>query len=114
MQLSHLGQWPVRIVQTVFASSRKAGSLRCSCPRITCHGLIGTPMASIIRSAIVMGSKVNSLAAKSAAVVDQRLVFLDSHGDNCLDRMELIGGLRGIWCGIWCCMSVVYERCVYK
>lgn len=61
-------------------------------------------MASIVRSAIIMCSEVDGLAAKGAAVVDQRLVFLDSHGDKCLDRTELVGGL----CGIWCCMSVVY------
>ncbi|TRX96652.1 hypothetical protein FHL15_002554 [Xylaria flabelliformis] len=44
--------------------------------------LIVTPMASVVRSAIIMGSKVNGLAAESAALVDQRLVLLDSHDDN--------------------------------
>ncbi len=55
-------------------------SLGCPCLRTTWIDLIGTPMASIVRSAIVMGSEVDGLAAKGAAVVDQRLMLLNSHG----------------------------------
>jgi hypothetical protein len=71
MQLPNLGQWPVETVQTVFQSpSRAEASDARVCLRTAWSDLIGTPMASIVRSAIVMGSEVDGLAAKGAAVVD--------------------------------------------
>lgn len=81
MQLHHLGQWPFMTVQTVFEVCLwlKASDVP-SLSRTTWSDLIGTSMASIARSAVVMGAEVDGLAAKGAAVVDQRLVLLDSHG----------------------------------
>lgn len=43
--------------------------------------LVGTPWTCVIRSAVVVGAKVDCLAAKGAAVVDKRLMLLDGHGD---------------------------------
>lgn len=43
--------------------------------------LIGTPRAGVVVTAVVVGAKVNCLAAKCAAVVDKRLMLLDAHCD---------------------------------
>ncbi|KAI1393972.1 uncharacterized protein F4822DRAFT_424429 [Hypoxylon trugodes] len=43
--------------------------------------LIGTPWASIVVTAVVVGAEVDRLAAKRAALVDERLILLDAHGD---------------------------------
>jgi hypothetical protein len=51
-------------------------------------------MAGIARSAIIVGSEVNGFAAERAAVVDERLVLLNSHGDSCLDDDEWKDGRR--------------------
>jgi hypothetical protein len=46
--------------------------------------------AVVSLGAVVVGAKVHCLAAEGAALVDELLVFLDSHGEGC--------GLLGEWC----------------
>lgn len=43
--------------------------------------LVGAAVASVTVGAVVVGAKVDSFAAKGAAVVDERLVLLDGHCD---------------------------------
>lgn len=43
--------------------------------------LVGAAVAGVAATAVVVSAKVDGLAAESAAVVDERLVLLDGHGD---------------------------------
>lgn len=38
-------------------------------------------MAVVVTSTVVVGAKIDGLAAEGAAVVDERLVLLDAHGE---------------------------------
>lgn len=79
------------------------------------HGLIRTPMASVV-SAIVMGTKIDSFATVCAASIDEWLMFFDGHGE------ILQAGNR--WClTSLCCVSegkndlvfqLMFSRCVGK
>ena len=60
-----------------------------------------------------MGSKVDGLAAKCAAMVDQWLMLLDSHGKKCgLGRSWLVGcgDTRGEWCVAALPGAIVFVR----
>jgi hypothetical protein len=52
--------------------------------------LVGAAVAGVAAAAVVVSAKVDGLAAESAAVVDERLVLLDGHGDG-----GRSGGLHG-------------------
>ncbi|KAI1104108.1 hypothetical protein F4804DRAFT_332671 [Jackrogersella minutella] len=43
--------------------------------------LIGTPWAGIVVTAVIVSAEVDCLAAECAALVDERLILLDAHGD---------------------------------
>ncbi|KAK7956789.1 uncharacterized protein PG986_006011 [Apiospora aurea] len=44
-----------------------------------CRALVGAPVAGRAGTAVVMGAKVDGLAAEGAAVVNQGLVLFDGH-----------------------------------
>ncbi|KAI1461521.1 hypothetical protein F4805DRAFT_235784 [Annulohypoxylon moriforme] len=43
--------------------------------------LIGTPRAGVVATAVVVGAEVDCLAAERAAMVDERFILFDAHGD---------------------------------
>lgn len=80
---------------------------RCSSSSVACHVprrwktefLIGTPRAGVVAAAVIMGSEVDCLAAERAALVDERLIFLDAHGDG-QEAERSLGCVSGSWS--WC------------
>ncbi|KAI6090151.1 hypothetical protein F4821DRAFT_229737 [Hypoxylon rubiginosum] len=68
-------------------------------PNGTATFLIGTSRAGVVVTAVVVGAKVDCLAAERAAPVDERLMLLDGHSGR-------IGSRRGL-------RQLILRRCIF-